>query len=266
MTKAVDRQEWVRHGLRLLAEGSYLAEITIDEASRQLGVTKGSFTHYFRNADDWYGVVLASWSEARRQQRKRDAQYVQLIRDPLDRLRALRRRAAESPAGDAAMRNWAATAAGSRPVPGAIAAAAALEEVREEFSAEVSAALCDLGLAHGEPELMTEVLLREFGSGPGDPSVPLGDDAGFDLLLGILARSVRSHALTTAELEIPASEGDPGATVMVIVAQPQGGKALDREALAAAADFVRKKMPGLLNVPDGAGQDRVTASQRLADS
>lgn len=266
MTKAVDRQEWVRHGLRLLADGSYLAEVTIDEASRKLGVTKGSFTHYFRNADDWYGVVLAAWSEDHRLQRERDAQYVQLIRDPLDRLRALRRRAAESPASNAAMRNWAATAAGSRPVPGAVAAAKALEEVREAFRAEITVALSDLGLARGEPELMTDVLLREFGSGPGDPSIPLGDDAGFDMLLGILARSVRGHALTTAEVEIPASEGDPGATVMVIVAQPQGGKALDRETLAAAADFVHKKMPGLLNAPDASAQDRVGAIPRQVDS
>ena len=76
MTKAVDRQEWVNHGLRLLAEGRYLAEITIDEASRKLGVTKGSFIYYFCNAEDWYGVVLAAWSEDRRQQRERDAQYV----------------------------------------------------------------------------------------------------------------------------------------------------------------------------------------------
>jgi AcrR family transcriptional regulator len=266
MTKAVDRQEWVNHGLRLLAEGSHLAEITIDEASRKLGVTKGSFTHYFRNAEDWYGVVLAAWSEDRRQQRERDAQYVQLIRDPLDRLRALRRRAAESPAADAAMRNWAATAAGSRPVPGAVAAAKALEEVRQAFHAEITAAMSDLGLARGEPELMTEFLLREFGSGPGDPSVPLGDEAGFDVLLGILARSVRGHTLTTAEVEIPASDGDPGATVMVIVAQPQGGKALDRETLAAAADFVHKKMPGMLIAPDDAGQDRVGAIPRQADS
>ena len=133
-------------------------------------------------------MVLAAWSEDRRQQRERDAQYVQLIRDPLDRLDlALRLRAAESPASEAAMRNWAATAAGSAG-PGA-ARRRLLTRCGSGSRPEITAALYDLGLARGEPELMTEVLMREFGGGPGDPSVPLDDDAGFDVLLSILARS-----------------------------------------------------------------------------
>lgn len=250
MSKLVDYVGWVRHGLSMIEGGSHPADVTIDAAAAMLGVTKGSFSHYFKNSEEWFTAVIAKWSEQRRQELVTAAMYTQVITDPLQRLKTLRLRAANSAKSDAAMRNWAATAGGLRPQTGAVAAAEALRAVRAVFLTETVTALRDLGLAQGEPELLAQVLVREFGSGPGDPSIPLTDEAGFDRLLAIIARSVRSRSLTRANVKL-ATESGQGSTVVIFVAQPQGDEPIDTDALKEVTpSFLREHMPELFVTTD----------------
>lgn len=246
MTKLVDYVDWVRHGLSMLNGGSHPGDVTIDAAAAMLGVTKGSFSHYFKNSDEWFTAVIAEWSAHRREELANAAMYTRVITDPLQRLKTLRLRAANSAQADAAMRNWAATAGGQRPQTGAVAAGEALRAVREVFLEEAVTALRDLGLAQGEPELLAQVLVREFGSGPGDPSIPLTDEAGFDRLLAVIARSVRSRSLTKANVQL-ATENGSAATVLVFVAQPKGDSPIDTDALKeVATSFLQEQMPDLI--------------------
>ena len=90
---------------------------------------------------------------------------------------------------------------------------------RRPLAAALAAALADLGLAPADAALMTRLLLREYGCGPGDPTVPPGDDAEFTSLIALVARTVRDDLLTVTE--VPLIAGDPGGPlVMCITSEP----------------------------------------------
>ena len=54
------RGEWVREGLRVLAEEGIEA-VRVEPLSKRLGVTKGSFYHHFGDRDDLLTALLDAW-------------------------------------------------------------------------------------------------------------------------------------------------------------------------------------------------------------
>lgn len=56
------REAWLDEGLKLLREQGAEA-LTIDQLTRRLGVTKGSFYHHFRNREEYSQSLLALWEE-----------------------------------------------------------------------------------------------------------------------------------------------------------------------------------------------------------
>lgn len=52
--------DWIKNGMKILgSEGE--AAITIERMSKELGVTKGSFYHHFKNIRDYKQQLLAAW-------------------------------------------------------------------------------------------------------------------------------------------------------------------------------------------------------------
>ena len=63
MKKRTTKKSWLKEGLNVLANlGS--EKLTIDTLCSQLGVTKGSFYHHFKNREDFIENLLAYWEEA----------------------------------------------------------------------------------------------------------------------------------------------------------------------------------------------------------
>ena len=58
-----DREAWLRAALEVLAQQGQ-AKLRVDALSSQLGVTKGSFYHHFKNRDDFVRSLLSYWSLA----------------------------------------------------------------------------------------------------------------------------------------------------------------------------------------------------------
>jgi AcrR family transcriptional regulator len=57
------REAWVRGAMEVLAKEGQ-AKLRVDTLAGQLGVTKGSFYHHFKNRDDFVQRLLAYWSSA----------------------------------------------------------------------------------------------------------------------------------------------------------------------------------------------------------
>ena len=55
------KQDWLEKGLKILAKES-LNGLTIDKMALELGVTKGSFYHHFKNARDFEERLLGYWA------------------------------------------------------------------------------------------------------------------------------------------------------------------------------------------------------------
>lgn len=56
------KKDWLEAGLTLLHEKGFL-NLTIDELTLRLGITKGSFYHHFKNYDDFKENLLAFFEE-----------------------------------------------------------------------------------------------------------------------------------------------------------------------------------------------------------
>jgi AcrR family transcriptional regulator len=249
--------------MSLLSEGKYPPEVKIDEAANALRVTKGSLYQHFRNADDWYAAVITRWAEDRTRDRDQVGSRVHLIQDPLDRLRFLRRGADANAVPDRAMRSWAATATSFRPLPGAVLAAEALEQVRQPVLEGISVALTDLGLAGSAAAVMARVLVSEFGFGPGQPAIPPGDDAGFDTLLAVTARAVRDDLLSATEVEIAEADQGSESVVMCIVTRVpsgRGGQPDLKQLAAQARQFAQRHFRPMLAAPGETAPETAAAT------
>ncbi|MFC3614878.1 TetR/AcrR family transcriptional regulator [Lutimaribacter marinistellae] len=102
-----DREAWLRAALKVLTQDGQ-AKLNVEKIAADLGVTKGSFYHHFRNRGDFVGSIVDFWAD-------------EFTSKPIKMLKASRR----SPAGrllqimeavnegglnlyDAAFRSWAA--------------------------------------------------------------------------------------------------------------------------------------------------------------
>jgi AcrR family transcriptional regulator len=256
MTK-VSADEWVEYCMRLLAEGKYLAELRLDELTAGREVTKGAFYTHFANLEELHEAVIGQWAEDRRRATARDLRQIRVIAEPVQRLWFLRTAAKASADADQSMRTWSGTADAFRPARGAVHAAAALRQAREPILAVTIAALSDLGLTAGEASLMGKVLLREFGVGPGDPSVPLADDEAFAALLSIVTRTVptvRDDQLATVRVEV--EDAVPGSGPMaVVVVQSPDARPFDPQELAEQARELFRRVRRLRGGTRAAGPD-----------
>jgi AcrR family transcriptional regulator len=58
-----NKQAWIEQGLQIVAEQGALA-LTIEVLCTQLGLTKGSFYHHFKNFQDYKEALLGYYEEA----------------------------------------------------------------------------------------------------------------------------------------------------------------------------------------------------------
>jgi AcrR family transcriptional regulator len=56
------KQDWLQVGIRTLGQ-SGASGLTIERMAAELGVTKGSFYHHFKNMRDFEGQLIADWAE-----------------------------------------------------------------------------------------------------------------------------------------------------------------------------------------------------------
>ena len=83
---AKGRHDYFAAGMDLIAKGGVRA-VTIARLCAELGVTKGSFYHHFRNVEDFRRQLLTHWSSERERQVSVAASAVA---DPIQRLEVLR--------------------------------------------------------------------------------------------------------------------------------------------------------------------------------
>ena len=62
MKKRITKKSWLKEGLDVLANLG-AEKLTIDTLCIQLGVTKGSFYHHFKNRQNFIESLLAYWEE-----------------------------------------------------------------------------------------------------------------------------------------------------------------------------------------------------------
>lgn len=62
-TPRFDREAWLRAALEVLAHAGQ-AKLRVDNLASELGVTKGSFYHHFKNRDDFVRSLTAYWASA----------------------------------------------------------------------------------------------------------------------------------------------------------------------------------------------------------
>ena len=62
MSKRISRQGWLDMGLETLGAAG-VPGLTIERMTGELGVTKGSFYHHFRNVQDFQEQLIAHWSD-----------------------------------------------------------------------------------------------------------------------------------------------------------------------------------------------------------
>lgn len=82
------RDDWLQHGLQTLAE-SGVDSLTIDGLCRQLGVTKGSFYHHFKNHRAYLEAVLQYWEDEYTSRFIAYSQEGETVAEQLDRLNDL---------------------------------------------------------------------------------------------------------------------------------------------------------------------------------
>jgi len=103
----VSRQDWVRLGLRVLAE-SGIEAVRVEPLAARLGVTKGSFYWHFADRPALHAAMLAEW----RQSATRDltARVEETASSPAGQLHNLLAQTTSSRTGarlEAAIRSWA---------------------------------------------------------------------------------------------------------------------------------------------------------------
>ncbi|NOX32201.1 MAG: TetR/AcrR family transcriptional regulator [Deltaproteobacteria bacterium] len=60
--KRLNKTAWFEQGLNIL-KASGAADLTIENLTRKLNKTKGSFYHHFKNRDDYFEKLLEFWEE-----------------------------------------------------------------------------------------------------------------------------------------------------------------------------------------------------------
>jgi len=226
MTK-IDRKAWVNAALDGVRAGKYPPEIVIKELAAELKVTSGSFYQHFDNAADWYEASMEEWGAERQKSTRDVVHYARQFRDRRERIMSYRTAAKGNAVADKPIRTWSATASAFSPGPGAAAADAALQTARQPILEALEDDLTHLGLAPRKAGLAARVLLREFGLGPGDPSVPLDDDDGFAELLDLFVPS-KFEALKVPVKDLAGSR----AVAHIVVMQAEGGGPVDAGELA----------------------------------
>lgn len=96
--------DWVKAATEILVDKGVSA-VAVEPIAAQLGATKGSFYHHFRNRDALIAATLESWE---REQTETVIERLRMIRDPRERLRAVMKAAVTDRAGgvrDAAFLN-----------------------------------------------------------------------------------------------------------------------------------------------------------------
>ena len=105
MSDRLTKAEWIRHGLRTLANDGYGA-LKVGPMASGLNVSRGSFYWHFRDIADFRSQVLRSWQERSTDQVIRD---LDAREGEPDRLKDLMRRAFSGTRKlDRAVRSWAA--------------------------------------------------------------------------------------------------------------------------------------------------------------
>jgi hypothetical protein len=248
MTK-IDRKAWVSAALAGLDEGKYPPEIVIKDLSAELRVTSGSFYQHFKNAQDWYAATTVEWGTARRQRSSDVVHYGRQFRDPVERIKSYRAAAKTTAAPDRAMRTWAASADAFNPNPGAPEAEKALDIARQPILEALAFDLSHLGLGD-KASLAARALLREFGLGPGGPSIPLDDDDDFAELLGFFVVAPKAVKLPVEDL------AGSRTVAHIVVLQPPGAGPIDAEDLAErTAEIFGPALRAAAEVPTAAAAD-----------
>jgi len=114
VNRRVTREDWIAAALSGIAEAG-VSGLTVEGLSRSLGVTKGSFYHYFSGIQELLGAVLHDWElvatdrviealEALPEPAERLRRLFLLIMDRVDRLKAESALLAAAIAGDARVR------------------------------------------------------------------------------------------------------------------------------------------------------------------
>jgi AcrR family transcriptional regulator len=60
--KQLDKTAWFKQGFKIL-KASGAADLTIENLTKKLNKTKGSFYHHFKNRDEYFEKLLAFWEE-----------------------------------------------------------------------------------------------------------------------------------------------------------------------------------------------------------
>ncbi len=60
--KRLDKTAWFKQGFKIL-KTSGAADLTIENLTKKLNKTKGSFYHHFKNRDDYFEKLLEFWEE-----------------------------------------------------------------------------------------------------------------------------------------------------------------------------------------------------------
>ncbi|MGP3708870.1 TetR/AcrR family transcriptional regulator [Gordonia paraffinivorans] len=104
MAATTTRELYLETGLTVLADSGYSA-LKLSEVCRRLGVTSGSFYHFFKNWSDYTGQLIQHWLASRTEL---EVAAVQSVSDPLQRMKDLIEFAIVLPhQAEAAIRTWA---------------------------------------------------------------------------------------------------------------------------------------------------------------
>ncbi len=147
------RDQWVSAAMKLsLERGLVPADVTLNDLCESIGVSKGSFySHFSGGLSDLHREIAERWARDHASAELDSA--VQAIRDPLERLRALRACGLQTARRDGTMRRW-----GSRD----LIAAAAVADADRAAVGHVRAALADLGFPAGEASVLAGGLVHAF--------------------------------------------------------------------------------------------------------
>ncbi|GAC00350.1 putative TetR family transcriptional regulator [Gordonia namibiensis NBRC 108229] len=105
MGATTTRELYLETGLAVLADSGYSA-LKLSEVCNRLGVTSGSFYHFFKNWSDYTTQLIDHWLDSRTQV---EVAAVQSVSDPLRRMIELIEFAVSLPHdAEAAIRTWAA--------------------------------------------------------------------------------------------------------------------------------------------------------------
>lgn len=223
-----NRDDWVDLGMRILDDGRVPAEIGAKRAGQEIGVGKGSFIHHFGDVGGWYRLIIDRWKQE--DENARAEQAIDVVRDPLDRLRQLRRAAERHDVRRTSMRRWARSVEDDKPRSCAADAEKALRESDEAIFGHVTAALSDLGLAEEETAALALVLAPEVGCG--HARIAPGGSGEFEALLAVVARAAGTgQPVGTETVEIPGGDGQ----MLLCIVATRPGASIDRDQIRAGA-------------------------------